>query len=166
MLATAQLLAGSGVSVYACIRNDGSFCCLDLGPETCTCCADEASGGSDQAKKVTEEPTGCECCRSSEASPNCDEHSIPQSELNTSVGLEAPCGCTHILLSHDQTAIRAVRTTTAGDLSQSVPAFAVLPQFAQHDSGDHAGRSLSRRFTPPGRRSHALTVLSLVLIQC
>lgn len=43
MLIATQLLAGSGGSSFICIHDDGSFCCIDAGSESCKCCDDKDS---------------------------------------------------------------------------------------------------------------------------
>lgn len=37
-LMTTQVLAGMGATFYVCVGDDGSYCCIDAGPASCTCC--------------------------------------------------------------------------------------------------------------------------------
>jgi hypothetical protein len=37
-LVATQLQSWSGGALYLCLKTDGSFCCIDEGPDSCTCC--------------------------------------------------------------------------------------------------------------------------------
>lgn len=166
MLAATQLLAGSG-GVYLCIRNDGSFCCLDAGPQTCTCCEDKDTDGHNLPTMIAQEASACGCgCSDSGSSGTRDEDRESRSAELAVVALSDPCGCTHIRLSQDQTSIRVARTASAIDSDVYAPMVADPSSFTKADGGDGARFTVRGRSTPPPMRSHALTVLSWISIQC
>lgn len=168
MLITTQLLAGSGGSVYLCIRNDGSFCCLDQGPTTCTCCDDQETDFDNPHALATEKPSGCGCdCGTAESTRECDNNDFtePARELVPLVS-DDPCGCTHILLSYDQPSARVARMSDAPDGNQFYQYTADLDAVSVIDGVNGFRHSPARRFWPPTSPSQALMTLSWVLIQC
>lgn len=155
MLMATQLLAGSGGSVYLCVRNDGSYCCLDAGPSTCTCSAN-------RRPTVNEEHRGCKCgCHVSEP---CDEGNHVQAPRLTSSG--DPSGCTHILLSHNQVPARVAQTSSSVDIDRLYQVVASLPGMLAMDRSNDSRHSPNERFRPPTTPSQTMTVLAWVLIQC
>jgi hypothetical protein len=40
-LVATQLQSWSGGALYLCLKSDGSLCCIDEGPDSCTCCDHE-----------------------------------------------------------------------------------------------------------------------------
>lgn len=166
MLAATQLLTGSG-GVYLCIRNDGSCCCLDAGPQTCTCCDDENTDGHNQPTLIAQESAACGCrCSDSGPSGTCDEHRESQSAELAIIALSDPCGCTHVRLSHDQTANCIARAGSAPESSVYAPMCADLSNYANADAGTGSRLALCRRLATPPTRSGSLTLLSWVSIQC
>ena len=165
MLMTTQLLAGGGGSVYLCIRNDGSFCCFDLGPTSCTCCEEPVPSLNKQDIRVVEKSSGCSCC-GEELSETCDDGQADQRTKELSGFSGNPCDCTHILLSNEQVSARPVRTSAAGDVEQLSQITADLSYVTTTDWANLDRHSLVQRFRPPSIRSQSLTVLSWVLIQC
>lgn len=159
MLMTTQLLAGSGGSLYLCVSNDGSYCCIDTGPASCTCCHEEESIHHDTC---CGEP-GCEVVSEYCYEPH--DEDAPQPDHH---GLEAvdPCGCTHVpvMVSSGQpvTIARSSTTTDTERLSQLVALPLALgsgleivaPSPHIHWSG------------PPAVRDFALIVISTVVIRC
>lgn len=158
MLVTTQLLAGSGGSVYLCISDNGSFCCIDAGPSTCTCGVKQNATPTE----LDEEACDCSCsCHNSDPCDECDDG--PMTRLSSSGD---PSGCTHLLLSHNQAPASVARTSSATVIDR-------LLHIAAHTSGMTAMyRSVDcqdsphARFRPPAVTSQAITVLSWVLIQC
>lgn len=89
MLTATQLFAGRSVSLFLCISEDGSFCCVDSGPHACKCCQDG-------------EPAACDshgddewCAKASDCG-----HRHEGSGTGLGDGLRAigPCDCTHVPL--------------------------------------------------------------------
>lgn len=111
MLATTQLLTGSGGSVYLCIKNDGTFCCLDTGAEACRRCVDELP-------VVEEEPSGCACCREAD-SPTLPLHeSAAASKFVSALVSGDACGCTHVLIARDPAHAKLSRSSALLDVQQ------------------------------------------------
>lgn len=159
MLATTQLLAGSSGSVYLCIKDDGSFCCLDTGAESCRCCEEEVP-------VIHDEPSSCACC-SAAASPE-----LPTVERAPSASFELiftsnePCGCTHVLIAQDQAHVKANRLSARSDVQQFVAMAANLPGLIAIDSLYALRRASGWQYRPPTVESQALTVRSAVQIRC
>jgi len=88
LLSACQLAAQAGVRRYACIRSDGSRCCIDQGELFCSCqneCARETK---------STEPHGC--CH------DCDEkdHKV---DVSAVLSLTASSDCLHVPLGFDCT---------------------------------------------------------------
>lgn len=160
MLMTTQLLAGSGRSVYLCIGDDGSFCCLDMGPASCTCCAD-------QEVEISEEHSGCGCgCDESKSSRDSERSSRMEPSAESILRSGDLCGCTHILLSSEQPSLRVARMSGAVDADYFAQFAAETPAVSGTGAAIDARHSCRQRFRPPTISSHALTVLSCVSIRC
>lgn len=165
MLSSMQLLAGSSKDVYLCVSSDGSFCCLDAGPASCTCCHHEVA------------PSPCQsgCCGSSsekcESQPchHDDDHSCPEEHEsptpNDSPSIASgPCSCTHQLVSMEQAA-SVRRSSVTIEVLDAWQLCACLPAvFYQHSSADFDVRPF--RQGPPPMPDAALVVLSTVVICC
>jgi hypothetical protein len=100
-LVMTQLLSWSGSPVYLCLEGDGSFC-LDAGPENCDCCHlagsldDHFSAASDERQN---DAGGAWFCGVTVR----DQHHQHGSRFAADCGAEhAPCGCTHIQISQQQ----------------------------------------------------------------
>lgn len=158
MLATTQLLAGGGGSVYLCVKNDGSFCCLDAGAETCRCCEEEIP-------VVEEKPSGCSCCSETTSSALSTEESAPSSSFELTLKSKDPCGCTHILIAQDQAQSKLTRMSARSDVQQLVQ-MAALPGCVQLDDLIDSRIALGWQYRPPTIESQALTVRSAVQIRC
>lgn len=161
MLMTTQLLAGSGGSVYLCISNDGEYCCLDTGPESCTCCEEH------QHKAAHETCCSEAGCSGKNAEPECDHRngSSPPSDQPLVV-LDDGCGCTHfpVAVSAAQ-ATSAARSTFTVDIERLVLFVAWLPtRFSGADAAVFSPQFRWRR--PPTVPNFALTVMSTVVIRC
>ncbi len=161
MLVTAQLLAGNSGSLYLCIREDGSYCCLDTGPVCCTCCHDH--------KALPQEV----CC----ADSVCDEESVSFSHKHHEDDASPPrqfdrlagdsCGCTHIpvTVSADQptTVIRLSITTESERLALLL---AWLPSLHPVSEPVAVTSPHLRRSDPSAAPDFALTVISTVVTRC
>lgn len=161
MLTTTQLLAGSSGSVYLCIKNDGSFCCLDAGPETCRCCEEEI----EEIAVVEKKPSGCSCCSESACPTLPAEESAPSSSFELALESNDPCGCTHILIAQDEAQSSLPRLSGSSDSRQFVQ-LTVLPGLVQLDNQVTAGITSGLRYRPPTFESQALIVRSAVQIRC
>jgi hypothetical protein len=160
MLAAAQLVAGSGRSLYLCLSNDGSFCCIDDGPTGCVCCHDH-----DLLERVA--PTDHHChtfnAREARSDCNCDSLQPPAGERLVA----DQCGCTHVLLlvaAEQRMAVSRTRTTI--DFERVVvPAENFAPWHVAADD-----RTVLRMFFPAGGSAAALdftlTVLASTVIRC
>lgn len=155
MLMTTQLLVGSG-SVYLCIKNDGSFCCLDAAAETCRCCEAELP-------VVEEKPSGCTCC-SEAALPALP--TVESSSFELALTSNDPCGCTHVLIAQDQAHAKVNRLSDRSDVQQLVATAAHLPGMVVIDSLNVLLMASDWQYRPPTVESQALAVRSVVQIRC
>lgn len=152
-----QLLAGGGGSLYLCISDDGSYCCIDFGPDSCACCQPE------------ERHSACadQCCSHNSDEP-CSDHreggGTPETPQPASLAAE-PCGCTHVLISAEQpTSItRTCNPVETERLSQLAMLPSCLPNCQQWGvlPIPHA-----RWHGPPAAPDLALAVISTVVIRC
>jgi hypothetical protein len=159
MLMTTQLLAGTCGSLSLCISNDGSYCCIDTGSASCTCCQFH---GEILHDACCDEP-GCEavseCCSEhhDEEFLNPDPHGIVASDR---------CGCTHIPLAISSSQVTTVaRSTMAEVIERCSRLVAWLPPLASGGETDAPSRHL-RWFEPPAVPEFVLIVLSTVVIRC
>jgi len=149
MLVTTQLLAGNSGTVYLCVSNDGSYCCIDTGSTSCECCHDEQEAAHDA------------CC----SDPACGDEAPPFRQQGLLAG--DPCGCTHIpvLISADQPAT-VVRPSNRTESERLALLVAWLPSLFL---GSQVGvlTSLPTRWSgPPAAPDFALTVISTVVLRC
>ena len=158
MLMTTQLLAGSSGSVYLCISNDGSYCCFDTGPDSCTCCHDE--------QKEVVRHTCCGGCEKDGDHALWSHHEEGQPVCLDDIFVAGdPCGCTHIpvVMSSDQPT-NVVRSSSSVDGERLISLIAVLPTLVfDHHVTAHPPL---RRADPPELPDFALTVVSTVVIRC
>jgi hypothetical protein len=157
MLMTTQLFAGSGESVYLCISNDGSYCCLDAGPETCTCCRNH------------EEPSEDACCSNAACAGEvaCGHHDETSPCPNYFGRIASdPCGCTHIpVMSSAAKPTTIARTSVRAEAERLALLDACLPTC--FIGVDAATLSPHLRWTgPPAVPDFTLTVISTVVIRC
>lgn len=158
VLATTQLLLGSGSTLYLCLCENG-FHCVDFGPASCTCCHSRA-----------EQEEHVDHCGCSESAVKCDggraEHS--KSDNDNIVSQIVPndsCGCTHFQITNEQPT-NNVRASSATDLERHFQFAAVLPYFLTND------RPFGDRFDPVGSRgspiipSQTLIFLSSIVMLC
>lgn len=158
-LVTMQLFAGSTASVYLCVSHDGSYCCIDTGPASCTCC-----------QEAEEDSSAHEVCCAAHADENhhlkpCEdssEHSVPRADGQPVVS--DPCGCTHIpvrLSSHQ--AVSVGRSSVPGDLERVIPATVWL--CFSRIAPEPLCRAIRHRSEPPPL-DPALIVISTTVIRC
>lgn len=159
MVVTAQLLPGGGGSIYLCIANDGSYCCLDAGPATCRCCP-HGIGDSKPAGKNESASHGYAA-----ASEMCCHRHDGAEEAGYEVSLTSdPCGCTHLLISARHTTPVARPRTTSQTDQLSRPAVLMPGWAACHLMV--AGSRRERWDHPPWARGLALSTLSTVVLRC
>ena len=159
MLMTMQLLAGSGGSVYLCISNDGEYCCLDTGPQSCTCCQEHQQ---EAAHETCCSEVGCS---GKIAGPPCGQRN-ESSSLSGEMVMDGACGCTHVPIAasadHPTTVIRPTVTVESERLALLV---AWLP--TRLGDTDAAAFLPHFRWTgPPAVPDFTLTVISTVVIRC
>jgi hypothetical protein len=158
MLVTAQLLAGLGGSRYLCISHDGSYCCIDSGPEHCTCC-----------KHDHEDAEVCEpdhdCCHKSET---CEHHAKEQGVGHSDdecVMVSDPCGCTHIQISAEQVPA-CIRTTNVTQHEQFWHLLVWMPNLLGGSDREAESDQPPIRYGPAAIPDVNLAVLATVVIRC
>lgn len=168
MLMTTQLLAASGGSVYVCIRNDGTLCCLDRGPSDCDCCEEEkVESATFQKVEIPEGRGGCGCgCSNSDLSCELDDSLQPEQFSELTAVSDDPCGCTHLLISHDQGSVCPANATPVFDASRLIQCLFEAPAHFNNDVASNLRNAAFQQFKPPPISSQAIIVLSWVLIQC
>lgn len=158
MLMAMQVLAGTCGSLHLCISNDGSYCCIDAGPESCTCCHKH---GEAAHNACCDEPA-CEavpekCCE------HCDEESTEPDAQCIVAG--DPCACTHIpLIVSSSQPTTIARSTINESIERCSLLIAWLPSLVGSDAV--APLPHLRWFEPPVVPDFALTVISTVVIRC
>jgi hypothetical protein len=136
-----QLLAGSGAAAYVCMSGDGSFCCIDGGSESCTCCHHEEGAC----------PDGCEPAHDHES----EGHEFASN---------APCGCTHVLIAADQ-ASRVTRFSPWDEARRGSQVIPLLPILISCDDQVAAQPQL-RWHGPPPLPDRRLVLMASVVIRC
>lgn len=165
MLVTTQLLAGNCRSLHLCLSDDGSYCCIDAGPETCTCCQKHTDVPHDNCCDKLAEPL-CEA-----VAQNCCSHheqAAPEPEdqhCQDAMAAGDSCKCTHIPL--------IVCSATPADLRdtarQSIEPHSIgIPWQSGGFNGLAAAPPLPhvRWSGPPVIAAFDLTVISTVVIRC
>lgn len=159
MLATTQLLTGSGGSVYLCIKSDGTFCCLETGAQTGRCCQDEMP-------VVDEEPSECACCREA-ASPSLPiEEPAPISSFEPTLASNDACGCTHVLIARDPAHAKLTRLSALSDVQQWAAIAVDLPGLIVADRLHELRFKAGGEYRPPAVESQTLILRSAVQIRC
>jgi len=153
MLVATQLLAGSGGSLYLCISGDGSFCCLDSGPGSCTCCHEQ-----------DDDPPACasDC---DEVTCRCHDRRETPADPTVEIANEG-CGCIHIpLIVSAAQPTRVVRARTPTDAERLRQLMASLPSIDVAHTAIVASPPASWG-GPPAVPQFALTVVSTAVIRC
>lgn len=147
-----QLLTWRAGDVYLCLHGDGTFCCLDPGPETCTC-------SSESLAETICQPAHCHCAPVDHRD---HEHDGGQSSGPLPVSLSAD-ECTHLWIA-GITPLADLRSGLAERCEAAAGSWAAvsgdLLVFPDVDVG--APLSSPRRWIPP----LFLTVLSTVALRC
>lgn len=152
MLVAAQLLSGSGGPRYLCISSDGSSC-FDTGPASCTCCLRSGDQKPNIETTCSDDST-CRCgCHAAEGRPPSGNQSILSS---------APCGCTHFLISAEQSTLLVRSTIEAERFWQH---FICLPVVMTSETVTIPVQSIVS-YRPPAVQNASLAVLSTVVIRC
>lgn len=155
VLATTQLLAWSGGSLYLCLSDNG-FHCVDFGPASCTCCHSPAE----------QDEHADHCC--SDAAVTCDgDHAgYPKPEnIASPIFASDSCGCTHVQITSQQpTSI--LQASSAMDVERHLQFAAVLPFVLSGDLplGDRFDPACSRGSPPIP--SQALIILASIILRC
>ncbi|MFN0196606.1 MAG: hypothetical protein ACKVT0_07660 [Planctomycetaceae bacterium] len=157
MLVAAQFLSGTGMPLYVCIGSDGTYCCVDTGPEACTCC------------RPHDEHDACDeaCCSellTLKSTPACtDNHDREESSHRLTWLTGHPCDCTHVLISAEQRTF-ITRMSSTSDGEQLAMSMAKLPTTTEAMSAIVPPDARSQG--PPLIPNFALTVLSTVVFRC
>lgn len=167
-LMATQLLAGGGGSLYVCISHDGSFCCIDSGPETCECCSNHEAVQHDScchARHEHPDVSGDDRCQH-----DGDQHDGgPCAESRMLASPAAPhddvCGCTHIPLM-----MTSVRQSPLARISmpngERFECPTALRSFSQCASSIDALLLCGRWNGRPVGYDYALTVIATTVIRC
>lgn len=155
MLALTQLLGGSGGSVYVCISNEGTFCCLDAGASSCSCCAKEEASCTE---------SGCRCSRNLFQPISDGVENTEYVACATSLIASNSCDCTHILLMVDELTSISPSITAAGAFDH-VPVSTLLP-LVYSGISSHVVALPVRAYILPTTPPLALTLLATIVIRC
>lgn len=164
-LAAMQLLAGSSRAVYLCVSSDGSLCCLDSGPLSCTCCRDDhdSTTGEDSNSEVATEECESKCCHHDDDQPSSNDGRLPKTEDSSSVSNNA-CSCTHELVSIGQVGSN-LRSSMTDQVSDALQLFDCLP-IAAHQQAVVAVDGHASWQGPPPMPDATLAALATVVIRC
>ena len=164
MLVAAQLLTGSGGSVYLCIGSDGSFCCVDSGPGSCTCCHEHADESQVACRSQECENADDRCAES------CCEHQhadLPSDNGREERHVDDPCGCIHVAVMVPAGQPTSVaRSSSASDRERLVQIVAGLPAECSAYEVSASPVLSSPSSGPPAVPDFHLTVVSTVILRC
>lgn len=164
-LAAMQLLAGSGRAVYLCVSSDGSLCCLDSGPLSCTCCRHENDSTSceDACCEVATEECESKRCHHDDDQSSPNDSQLPKTEDAPSVASGA-CSCTHELVSTGQVGsnLRSSMTDQVSDVLQ----LSYCLSAAAHQQAVVAFDGHACWHGPPPMPDATLAALATVIIRC
>ncbi len=160
MLMTTKLLAGSGGSLYLCVSDDGSHCCIDTGPASCACCHDHEQISHDTC--CSDHP-----CEDDSAATSCEQNEDEAAPLGQRDLLaDEPCECTHIpvMISTNQptTVARSLMMAEAEWLSLQISVLSVSCGSVE----DPASSQYRCWSGPPTVPDFTLTVISTVVLRC
>lgn len=156
MLVTTQLLSGSGGSVYLCVRNDGTCCCIDSGPASCTCCDKE-----DQHEGYAD---GCCVHEAGSCDGRHHDNQMPESDQSPLLAGD-PFGCTHLLISSELPTCVS-RISAANDFQRIAQLAALVPSLTIWNEFDASSLANARPDRPPSFHDFILIVVSTVVIRC
>ena len=163
MLVATQLLAGSGGSVHLCVKGDGSYCCIDADPASCTCCRNqEEPRNSCGDLGLVELGKGCTsgCC-GPQRPPEPAEEERPEALSG------GTCSCTHVplVVSSEPQSTPVRSEATASDEQSAVPAVWLAASLVRNAfiAPSPPLDWWSRQAEIP---CYALTVVSTVVIRC
>lgn len=165
-LSAMQLLTGSGKAVYLCVSSDGSVCCLDSGPQSCTCCRHEHDSTScdDASCEIATEECESKCCCQHDDEPSCPNDSQPPKPKDSSAVANGACSCTHELVSTGQVGSN-LRSSVNDRVSDAVQQLDCLPIASYHQSFVAIDGRRSWQGPPP-LPDVAISVLTTVAIRC
>lgn len=166
-LMTTQLLSVSGDAIYLCVRNDGSTCCVDAGPESCTCCqAPDELADSDPCHESDGGSHGLDHDHGL-AARCCEDQEVPVPHFPAFGGVIGDaCDCTHIPLTvaSEQPSINS-RQSAAADID--FHAFLLAPVGQEREIVSLTPDfSLQQWLCEAPTIDFALTVISTIVIRC
>lgn len=166
-LMTTQLLSVSGDAIYLCVRNDGSTCCVDAGPESCTCC--QAPAELADSDPCHESDCGSHASDHDHGSVAacCEDQGLPDSEFPAFCGVIVDaCDCTHIPLTvpSEQPTINSWQSAAA-DIDFHAFLLAAVGQEREIVSLTQ-DFSLQQWLCEAPSIDFALTVISTIVIRC
>jgi len=165
-MAVMQLLSVSSRPLYLCVNRNGESCCIDHGPESCTCCHHDSEpnpGVSHEQDRSDETASHCEsgCCDECEKSLTAASDSMPDYDV---LSATHDCGCDHHLLSNGQVSSisRTVSQLTANlDVHLAAVLTAAFHWYGRVEK--HAGVAVDS--APPDADSARL-LISIVALRC
>jgi len=156
MLIATQLLTGGSVSVYLCIRRDGSYR-IDTGPNSCAVTKRSCDGScADRGDEESNHQEACLCTHKGEPSPQRLEHCAVSAEA---------CDCLHIpvLVASDQPT-RSAGQSVRGELERLSSLLAVASM--HHIARPCLSPPMLLQRDHPGGVAFSLAVIATVVIRC
>lgn len=158
LLIATQLLAGSGQTVYLCVSLDGTYCCVDDGPNACHC----------TAEVVVPATTGFSCCTSHVVCcpPTItDKLCLDSQSAADALGAQSH-GCTHIPLELSSTDPATLSRLDADQHGQPLLAIAVYSPPVWDLPVLPSPPRVGRGQTDPPLPSYSVAVVSTVVFRC
>jgi hypothetical protein len=165
-LVAMQLLVGSSRATYLCVSSDGSLCCLDSGPLSCSCCRHEhdSTAGEEACCEVATEEYESKCCCQHDDEQSCPNDSQLPETKDSPAFANGACSCTHELVSTGQVGGN-LRSSVSNQISNALQLLDCLPTASYQQSVVvFDGRVCWQG--PPPLPDVAISVLSTVAIRC
>ena len=161
-----QVFSGLGCGGYLCFHNDGTYCCVDGGAESCHCCSDSAESADVPCKdQCSGHKHGDECCAvAGNSQTDTDEHSNkPTRSYEFPAHESLPCGCIHILIVAP--AGKVQRATELSKLKSCCIPCSHLNHFAASQVAG-SGHSVLESDSPQTPQFRVLSQHRCVVIRC
>lgn len=162
-----QLLPVSGGEIYVCVRDDGSTCCLDSGPESCVCCHDPDESTHSNPSRAS----GCSWHGLDHEhgliAACCEDQGLPDSDSPAFAGVIGDaCDCTHIPLTvpSEQPTIKSRKSAAA---EVDFHAFSLAPVGQEREIVSLTPDFSLQQWRCEAPMIHfALTAISTIVIRC
>jgi len=159
-LAAGQLLSWSGGSLFVCIDGDGSYCCVDAGPESCECrhVDGPANGGRSDALGLGPEAYRHEGLHRHDVSCRAECACLTAGDS---------CGCTHLLVSLDSLPADLRLVSSSADFQRLLSRLDSVGHAKACENDVALATALGPTwFRSPSATSFPLAVLSTVVLRC